>query len=107
MLAPVKLGGTWTATHQLTAEERGVLCVCLHLLREVGSVEISGMSTSARWPRREPPLVATTDLRGALLQLRRQRLLAFTLDGDVARVTYGDRVREIATEWGLVLPPAS
>ena len=35
--------GTWTATHMLTAEELGVLVVCLHLLRELGSVEISGM----------------------------------------------------------------
>jgi hypothetical protein len=24
--------------------------------------------------------------------------------GDVARVTYGDRIRELATDWGLVLP---
>jgi hypothetical protein len=50
---------------------------------------------------------APTALKNALLQLRRQRLLAFTVEGDVARVSYGDRVREIATEWGLVLPPAS
>ncbi len=62
------------------------------------------MSTSARWPRREPPLVASTGLKAALLQLRRQRLLAFTLDGDTARVSYGDRIRELATEWGLMLP---
>ena len=100
--------GTWTATHMLTAEELGVLCVCLHLLRELGSVEISGMATSARWPRREPPLVATTGLKDALLQLRRERLLSFTVEGDVARVSYGDRVREIAAaKWGLVLTPAS
>ena len=99
--------GTFTATHKLTAEELGVLCVCLHLLRELGSIEISGMGTSARWPRREPPLVAPTGLKAALLQLRRQRLLAFTVEGDIARVTHGDRVREIAaTEWGLVLPSA-
>jgi hypothetical protein len=51
--------------------------------------------------------IAPTGLKNALLQLRRQRLLAFTVEGDVARVSYGDRVREIATEWGLVLPPAS
>jgi hypothetical protein len=51
----------------LTAEELGVLCVCLHLLREFGSVEISGMGTSARWPRREPPLVAPAGLKNAFL----------------------------------------
>jgi hypothetical protein len=51
--------------------------------------------------------IAPTALKNALLQLRRQRLLAFTVEGDVARVSYGGRVREIATEWGLVLPPAS
>jgi hypothetical protein len=56
--------GTFTATHQLTAEELGVLCVCLHLLRESAPIRVEGMSTSARWPRREPPLVATPDLRG-------------------------------------------
>jgi hypothetical protein len=100
--------GTWTATHMLTAEELGVLVVCLHLLRELGSVEITGMGTSARWPRREPPLVQTDGLRDALLQLRRERLLSFTVEGDVARVTYGDRIREIAAaKWGLVLTPAT
>ena len=96
--------GTWTATHQLEPLEVGVLVTCLHLMREVGSIEISGMSTSARWPKREPPLVATPGLRDALLQLRRQRLLAFSLGSDTVRVTYGDRIRELATEWGLVLP---
>jgi hypothetical protein len=66
------------------------------------------MGTSARWPRREPPLVATAGLRDALLQLRRERLLSFTVEGDVARVTYGDRIREIAAaEWGRVLTPAN
>lgn len=50
----------------------------------------------------------TDGLRGALLQLRRERLLSFTVEGDVARVTYGDRIREIAAaEWGLVLTPAT
>jgi hypothetical protein len=96
--------GTYTATHQLTVEELGVLVTVLHLLRELGSVEIPGMSTNASWPRRDPPLVATTGLRESLLQLRRERLLKFTVEGDVARVTYGDRIRETATEWGLVLP---
>ena len=100
--------GTFTATHMLTAEELGVLVVCLHLLRGLGSVCIEGMGTTARWPRREPPLVATTGLKDALLQLRRQRLLSFTVEGDVASVSYGDRIREIAAaEWGLVLTPAS
>jgi hypothetical protein len=96
--------GTWYATHQLTVEELGVLVTVLHLLRELGSVEIAGMSTSARWPRREPPLVAPDNLKTALLQLRRQRLLSFTVVGDVAVVTYGDRIRELAKKWGLVLP---
>jgi hypothetical protein len=96
--------GTWYATHQLTVEELGVLAVCLHLLRELGSVEITGMGSTARWPRREPPLVAASGLRESLLQLRRQRLLSFTVDGDVAYVTYGDRIRELAKQWGLVLP---
>jgi hypothetical protein len=63
------------------------------------------MSTSARWPKREPPLVATPGLRDALLQLRRQRLLSFTLGSDTVRISYGDRIRELATEWGFVLPP--
>ena len=49
--------GTYTATHQLTVEELGVLVTVLHLLRGLGSVEITGMASSARWPRREPPLV--------------------------------------------------
>jgi hypothetical protein len=91
--------GTYTATHQLTVEELGVLVTVLHLLRELGSVEITGMAGTANWPRRDPPLVATTGLRESLLQLRRERLLAFTVEGDVARVTYGDRIRELATEW--------
>ena len=94
--------GTYTATHQLTVEELGVLVTGLHLLRELGSVEIPGMAGNANWPRRDPPLVATTGLRESLLQLRRERLLAFTVEGDVARVSYGDRIRELATE--CVLP---
>jgi hypothetical protein len=87
-------------------EELGVPVTVLHLLRELGSVEIAGMSTSARWPRREPPLVAPDNRKTALLQLRRERLLAFTVEGDVARVTYGDRIREIAAKWGIELPPS-
>ena len=60
--------------------------------------------TSARWPRREPPLVpATGDLRRALFELRRERWLNVTVEGDLARVTYGERVREIAKEWGIEL----
>ena len=54
LIAGLRLPSCWpvteegTATHMLTAEELGVLCVVLHLLRELGSVEISGMGTSAR-----------------------------------------------------------
>ena len=98
--------GNYTATHLLTVEEVGVLAVCLHLLRELGSVEITGMASSARWPRREPPLVPVDGLRDKLLQLRQQRWLSFTVSADVARVTYGDAVREIAERWGIDLPPS-
>ena len=97
--------GNYTATHLLSVEELGVLAVCLHLLRELGSVEITGMASSARWPRREPPLVPVDGLRDKLLQLRQQRWLSFTVSADVARVTYGDCIRELAaTEWGIELP---
>ena len=62
------------------------------------------MSTSARWPRRKPPLVpATGDLRRALFELRREGWLSFTVEGDLARVTYGERVLEVAQEWGIEL----
>ena len=43
-------------------------------------------------------------LRGCLLQLRRMRLLKFAVEGDVARITYGDRIRELAASWGIQLP---
>ena len=106
MLAPVKLGGTWTATHQPTAKELGVLRVPASF---AGAWLGRDLRHEHECPLAQTRTAACRDhrLRGALVQLRRQRLLAFTLEGDVARVTYGDRVREIATEWGLVLPPAS
>ena len=56
-----------------------MLVTVLHLLRELGSVEISGMGTTARWPRREPPIVPVDALRDKLLQLRQQRWLSFTV----------------------------
>ena len=83
-----------------------MLVTVLHLLRELGSVEISGMGTTARWPRREPPIVPVDALRDKLLQLRQQRWLSFTVSADVAQVTYGDRIREIAANWGIELPPS-
>ena len=53
--------GTFTATHMLTAEELGVLCVCLHFLRELGSVRSSGMGTSC--PLAETRTAACRDRR--------------------------------------------
>ena len=61
---------------------------------------------TARWPIREPPLVPTSGLKDALLELRRERLLSFTIEGDVARVAYGERVRRLADSWGLQLAVA-
>ncbi len=95
--------GKFTAGFLLEPLELGVLATCLHLLRELGSVEISGMATTARWPRREPPIVPVEGLRDALLQLRHQRWLAFTVEGDVARVGYGDRIHQLAANWGVDL----
>jgi hypothetical protein len=54
-------------------------------------------------PRHDPPLVPADGLRDALAQLRQQRWLSFTVSADVARVTYGDAVREIAARWGIEL----
>jgi hypothetical protein len=65
------------------------------------------MGTSARWPRREPPLVPVDGLRDALLELRQQGWLAFRVEGDIARVTYGDRVRQLAASCGIDLPPTA
>jgi hypothetical protein len=62
------------------------------------------MSAQAELALRPDHSVAASGLRESLLQLRRQRLLSFTADGDVAHVSYGDRIRELAAEWGLVLP---
>ena len=53
----VKLRGNdetgYVNTHALEPAEIGALFVVLHLLRENGSIEIHGMSTSARWPKRD------------------------------------------------------
>ena len=90
-------------THTLEALELGVLVVCLHLLREQKPIVISGMSTAARWPKRKSMLVPVEGLRKALLELRREGWLAFTVEGDTAAVSYGPRVREVATSWGISL----
>lgn len=99
--------GKFTAGPLLEPPELGVLATCLHLLRELGSLEISGMATTARWPRREPPLVPVDGLRDALGQLRQQGWLAFTVEGDIARVGYGDRIRQLAAAWGVDLADAT
>ena len=109
-LRPDGTGG-FTATHLLDPAEIGVLFTVLHLLRELGSVEVAGMASTgmastAKWPKREPPLVPVDGLRAALLELRNQRWLSFTVAGDVAQVTYGSRIRELATECGIELPPS-
>ena len=64
------------------------------------------MASTARWPRREPPLVPVDGLRDKLLQLRQQGWLTVDVAGDIALVTYGDRVRRLADSWGLQLPQA-
>jgi hypothetical protein len=53
------------------------------------------------------PLLATSRLVYRFLAAREIGVGQAALEGDVAHVTYGDRVREIAAEWSLVLPPAS
>jgi len=95
--------GGYTSTHDITPLEIGVLVTTLGLLRERGSVEIGDFGASAKWPRRDPPLVTVDGLRGALLELRRMGYLAFKVEAGTARVTYGPAVREIAAKWGLEL----
>ena len=48
-----------------------------------------------------PLLVPVEGLRQALLELRRERWLAFTVEGDTAAVSYGPRVLEVAASWGI------
>ncbi len=72
-------------------------------LREQNPIVISGFATSARWPKRTPLLVPVDGLRQALLELRREGWLAFTVEGDTAAVSYGPRVFEVATSWGISL----
>ena len=55
-------------------------------------------------PRSLGVLSPTPGLKDALLQLRRQRLLSFTVEGDVARVSYGARIRELAPRMGPCAP---
>jgi hypothetical protein len=90
--------------HLLEPREIGVLWTALPLLSEHGSFEVVGISSAARWPRHDPPLVPAEGLRDALAQLRRQRLFQFRVEGDTARIAYGDAVREIAARWGIELP---
>jgi hypothetical protein len=96
-------GDGYRSSHALEVPELGVLVTVLHLLRATDPVVISGMSASARWPRREPPLVPAENLKRALLELRREGWLAFRVEGDEAHVSYGERVGEIASAWGIEL----
>ncbi len=41
-----------------------------------------------------------------MLELRREGWLSLTVEGDVPQVTYGERMREIAKEWGIELREA-
>ena len=62
-----------------------------------------GIGSTANWPRDDAPFVPAEGLRDKLLQLRQPRWLSFTVSADVARVTYGDAIREIGARWGLEL----
>lgn len=70
------------------------------------------MSTSARWPTREPPLFPAENLKRSLLELRREGWLSFGVKGDQAAVTYGPNMRAVAERWAIALieglrePPA-
>jgi hypothetical protein len=99
--------GGYVATNLLTIHEIGVLWTCLNLLNERGVVEVTGMAADARWPRHEPPIPRTEGLRDALMELRREKWLAFTIEGDVTRIKYGERIKEIAAKWGVPLADAA
>ena len=54
----------------------------------------------------EPILLSETlrDVLGKTASQARDLMRVEPVDGRVAVVGYGDRIRELATEWGLVLP---
>ena len=58
------------------------------------------MAANGLWPRRETPLAPMSGIKDALVELRRQGWLSFRIEGGVARVTSGDRVRKLAEGLG-------